>query len=147
MGEADENRQDQAEQGTDGRARTFALLEHRQQEEHGFQAFAGHGEKHHGNQRPDLVPGAGECVVEGFMQGVLDGPGDLAHPEHHRAEDADGNQPDHAFEEFLLLLRELGTDQLQATTDQQGKGGGKEHADPHRGHPLTPASLLEVNWR
>lgn len=78
------------------------------------------------------------------MQGVLDRARDLAHPEHHGAEDAHGDQADDAFEQFLLFLREFGADQFQATTHQQRERGGEEDADPDGGHPLAAAGLLQV---
>ena len=142
--ETDDDRQDQAEQGANRCRRAFALLEHREQEEHRFQAFPGHGEKHHGDQRGDLVSGAGQRVIEGGVQRMLDRARHLAHPEHHGTENADGDQADHAFEQFLLFLREFGADQFQATAHQQRQRGGEKHADPHGGHPLAAAGLLEV---
>ena len=139
-----DDRQDQPEQGTDRGRRTFALLEHREQEEHRFQAFTRHGEKHHGDQRGDLMPGPGQRVIEGGVQRVLDRTRHFAHPEHHRTENADRHQADHAFKQFLLFLRKLGAHQFQATAHQQGEGGGEEHADPHGRHPLATAGLFEV---
>jgi len=41
-------------------------------------------------------------------------------------------------------LRKFGTHQFQATTDQQGQGRGEEDTDPHGGHPLATAGLLQV---
>ncbi|MDT4874286.1 hypothetical protein FQZ97_1095780 [compost metagenome] len=90
------------------------------------------------------MPGAGQRVIEGDVQRMLDRTRHLAHPEHHGTENADGDQADHAFEQFLLFLREFGTDQLQATAHQQGQRGGEKHADPYGRHPLTATGLLEV---
>ncbi|MNI83422.1 hypothetical protein D3C73_1402230 [compost metagenome] len=66
--ETDDDGQHQAEQGADRCCRAFALLEYREQEKHCFQAFAGHGEKHHGDQCDHLVSGTGQCVVKGLVQ-------------------------------------------------------------------------------
>ncbi len=73
-----------------------------------------------------------ESLIKGGMQGMFDGARDLAHPEHHGAENTHGDQADDAFEQFLLFLREFGADQLQATANQQSQRGGEEHPDPHR---------------
>ncbi|MNL38025.1 hypothetical protein D3C87_1602060 [compost metagenome] len=78
------------------------------------------------------------------MQRMLDRTRHLAHPEHHRTQDADGHQADHAFKQFLLFLREFSADQFQAATHQQGEGGGKKYADPYGGHPLAAARLFQV---
>ena len=83
-------------------------------------------------------------MIKGGVQRAFNGARDFAHPEHHRAEDADGNQADDAFKEFLLLLREFSAHQLQAATDQQGQGCSKENPDPYRWHPLPTPGLLKV---
>ncbi|MNE75498.1 hypothetical protein D3C80_1716630 [compost metagenome] len=75
---------------------------------------------------------------------MLDRTRHLAHPEHHGAENTDRDQADQTLKQLLLLLRKLGADQLQATAHQQREGGGEEHPDPHRGHPLAAAGLLEI---
>jgi hypothetical protein len=91
-----------------------------------------------------MAPGTGQRLIEGLMQRMLDRTRDLAHPEHHRTQDAHGDQADDAFKQLLLFLRKLGTDQFQAATYQQGEGGAEENADPHGGHPLAAAGLFEV---
>ena len=58
-------------------------------------------------------------MIKGGVQGVIDRTRHFAHPEHHRAENANGDQAYDAFEEFLLFLRKLCTHQLQAAADQQ----------------------------
>ena len=78
------------------------------------------------------------------MQRVLDRTRYLAHPEHHRTENAHGNQADDAFKQFLLLLRKLGAHQLQASADEQRQCDCQEHTDPDGGHPFATAGLLQV---
>ncbi|MCY1364855.1 hypothetical protein D9M69_516770 [compost metagenome] len=83
-------------------------------------------------------------LVDRRMQLALDGAGCLAHPEHHRGQHDHGDEPDHALEQLLLLLRKLGRQQLQAGAGEQRQRGGQQHADPHRGHQHAAAALFQV---
>jgi hypothetical protein len=142
---ADRHRHRDAGQRAHGRLPAAALLEHGQQEEHRFQPLARHGQEHHADERPALpVRALRERLVDGGLQLALDGARSLAHPEHHRGQHDHGDEPDHAFEQLLLLLRKLRRQQLQAGTGEQRQRRGQQHADPHCGHQRAAPALLEV---
>jgi hypothetical protein len=130
-----------------GRARAFALLEHREQEEHRFQTFTGDSEKDHGDQCDDLMFRSRSARASSDLQRMLDRTRHFAHPEHHRTENTHGHQADDAFEQLLLLLREFGTDQFQTTADQQGECSGEETRRSTRRASIDHDRSVAGSWR
>ena len=134
----------QAEHRADRRRGAHVLLESRQQEEHRLQPFARHGEEHHRHQRPTLPFAGAERLIDRPFQMHLDRLGHFAHPEHHIGEDHHRHHRDDAFEQLLLLLRELAGGFIDEDAERQTQRRGDNHADPHRAQPLAALRAFQV---
>ena len=76
----DDNGQHQTRHRTNGHARIRALLEHSNQEKHGFQTFADNGQKRHQHQRPALPAAFVQRALHRLLQAAFDGFGGFLHP-------------------------------------------------------------------
>ncbi len=65
------------------------------------------------------------------------------HPQHHVGDHHHGDGADHGLEPFLLLLGQLGGDDLERHPDGDADGHGDRNPDPDLAQGITASLLTE----
>ena len=139
---ADRDRAGQAEHRTKPRrTRIVRVLEDREQEDHGLQPFADHGEERHRDER------GGRARCQRRPRALAQLPGQparvAAHPHDHEAHDPDRGHADHGLQPFLPALRQLLVEHLEQRADGGADDNGRDDPDPHRAQGVAPTLLAQ----